>query len=105
MDSRKVMDDYIGGPYAKVPVKYEACSPILFVAKTSVPTLIIHGTNDVLVSDEHSRRLNIKLQENGIKHYRLVLPWATHGFDFNLYGPGGQLSTYAIEQFLNAVTK
>ncbi|HZX58446.1 MAG TPA: alpha/beta hydrolase [Mucilaginibacter sp.] len=105
MNSRKVMEDYIGGPYSKIPGKYEACSPILFVDKTSLPTLIIHGTNDVLVSDEHSRRLNIKLQENGIKHYKLVLPWATHGFDFNLYGPGGQLSTYAIEEFLNAVTK
>ncbi|MGZ3764944.1 MAG: alpha/beta hydrolase fold domain-containing protein [Mucilaginibacter sp.] len=104
MDSRAVMDAYIGGPYSKVPEKYAACSPIEFVDKNSVPTLIIHGTNDVLVSDEHSRRLNAKLQKNGIKHYWLVLPWATHGFDFNLNGPGGQLSTYCVEQFLNTVT-
>jgi acetyl esterase/lipase len=104
MDSRSVMDAYLGGSYSKIPEKYAASSPIEFVDKTSPATLIIHGTNDVLVSDEHSRRLNAKLQQNGIKHYWLILPWATHGFDFNLNGPGGQLSTYTIERFLNTVT-
>jgi acetyl esterase/lipase len=105
MDSRKVMEDYIGGSYFKVPQKYVACSPLEFVSNKSVPTLIIHGENDVLVSREHSRRLNLKLQQNGIKHYWLKLPWATHGFDYNLNGPGGQLSTYAVETFLNNITQ
>jgi len=105
MDSRKVMGDYVGGTYAQVPDKYAACSPILFVDKISVPTLIIHGTNDVLVSDIHSDKLDKKLSEAGVKHYWLKLPWATHGFDFNLNGPGGQLSTYTVELFLNSVTR
>jgi len=103
MDSRKVMVNYIGGTYEKVPHKYVACSPIEFVDKQSPPTLILHGKNDVLVAYEHSRRLNEKLQQNGIKHYWLQLPWATHGFDFTLNGPGGQLSTYAVLQFLNTI--
>ncbi|MCO5950479.1 alpha/beta hydrolase [Mucilaginibacter flavidus] len=103
MDSRKVMEQYIGGPYSKVPQKYVACSPLEFVNRQSVPTLIIHGNNDVLVSPEHSRRLDLKLTQNGIKHYWLKLPWATHGFDYNLNGPGGQLSTYAVETFLKTV--
>lgn len=102
MDSKKVMEDYIGGTFAKVPGKFYACSPLEFVGKQSVPTLIIHGENDVLVSPEHSRRLDLKLAQNGIKHYWLKLPWATHGFDYNLNGPGGQLSTYAVEAFLQA---
>jgi len=105
MDSRKVMRDYIGGAYETVPQKYLDCSPIEFVDKRSAPTLIIHGENDVLVSREHSRRLDLKLTQNGIPHYWLKLPWATHGFDYHLYGPGGQLSTYAVETFLNAITK
>jgi len=105
MDSRKVMEDYIGGTYKQVPQKYFNCSPLEFVSQNSVPTLIIHGENDVLVSPEHSRRLNLKLQQNGIKHYYLKLPWATHGFDYNLNGPGGQLSTFAVETFLNTVTQ
>jgi acetyl esterase/lipase len=104
MNSRKVMDDYIGGSYQQVPQKYVACSPLEFVNSRSVPTLIIHGDNDVLVSPEHSRRLNSELEQNGIKHYWLKLPWATHGFDYNLNGPGGQLSTYAVDAFLNTVS-
>lgn len=103
MDSRKVMGDYVGGTYKQVPQKYFNCSPLFFVNGHSVPTLMIHGENDVLVSREHSRRLNLKLQQNGVKHYWLKLPWATHGFDYNLNGPGGQLSTYAVETFLNTV--
>ncbi|MGF7078640.1 alpha/beta hydrolase fold domain-containing protein [Mucilaginibacter sp. UYCu711] len=104
MDSRGVMEAYLGGSYAKVPLNYVASSPIEFVDQTSVPTLIIHGHSDVLVAYEHSRRLNEKLAKNGIKHYWLKLPWATHGFDFILNGPGGQLSTYAVERFLKAVS-
>jgi acetyl esterase/lipase len=104
MDSRAVMRNYLGGPYEKVPQNYVASSPIQFVDKQAVPTLIIHGQNDVLVAYEHSRRLEAKLDSNDIKHFWLKLPWATHGFDYNLYGPGGQLSTYAVERFLHAVT-
>ena len=104
MDSRKVMEDYIGGAYPEIPAKYEDCSPIRFVNKLSPPTLIIHGRNDVLVAYEHSRRLDLKLQENGVKHYWLKLPWATHGFDYHINGPGGQLSTFAVETFLKNIT-
>jgi acetyl esterase/lipase len=105
MNSRKVMEDYVGGTYKQVPQKYFNCSPIEFVNQQSVPTLIIHGENDVLVSTEHSRKLSEKLNHFGVKHYWLKLPWATHGFDYNLNGPGGQLSTYAVENFLNTVTQ
>lgn len=103
MDSRKVMEQYIGGTYTQVPKKYAACSPLEYVNRQSPPTLIIHGENDPLVSDEHSRRLNLKLTQNSIKHYWLRLPWATHGFDYNLNGPGGQLSTYAVDTFLKSI--
>ena len=105
MDSRKVMEDYLGGRYSDVPQNYIASSPLNFVSRNSVRTLIIHGKNDVLVAYEHSRRLQQKLNENGIKNYFLSLPWATHGFDYTLNGPGGQLSTFSIEYFLKCVTE
>lgn len=104
MDSRLVMENYLGGTYQAVPKNYSASSPLLFVNKNSPPTLIIHGENDVLVAYEHSRRLNAKLQEFGVRHYFLSLPWATHGFDYNLNGPGGQISTYAVNRFLQSLT-
>jgi acetyl esterase/lipase len=105
MDSRGVMDRYIGGSYKQVPGKYVACSPIEFADTGAIPTLIIHGSNDVLVSPEHSRRLDLKLMQLNIRHYWLKLPWATHGFDYNINGPGGQLSTFAVETFLNTITQ
>jgi len=104
MDSRAVMHNYLGGTYKAMPDKYKASSPIEYVNRHSVPTLIIHGDNDVLVAEEHSRRLAQKLKLNGVKHYYLHLPWATHGFDFTINGPGGQLSTYVIEIFLDRIT-
>jgi acetyl esterase/lipase len=105
MDSRAVMERYLGGTYKAVADKYFASSPIEFVNRQTVPTLIIHGDNDVLVSPIHSKKLDKKLQESGIRHYYLDLPWATHGFDYNLTGPGGQLSTYVVERFINTICK
>ncbi|HVV53770.1 MAG TPA: alpha/beta hydrolase [Mucilaginibacter sp.] len=105
MDSRKVMNEYVGGTYNQVPQKYHDCSPLFFVDRNSPPTLMIHGINDPLVSYIHAIKLQAMLKEKHVPHYWLKLPWATHAFDFNLYGPGGQLSTYAVEQFLNEVTK
>jgi len=104
MDSRKVMEDYLGGSYNSHPQNFERSSPLLYVTKKSPPTLLIHGKNDVLVAYEHSRRLNIQLGKKHIKHFLLTLPWATHAFDYNLNGPGGQLSTYAVLYFLKSVT-
>jgi hypothetical protein len=55
---------------------------------------------DTLAWYVHSQRLSARLQELGVPHYYLSLPWATHGFDFNPDGPGGQLTDFAIESFL-----
>lgn len=103
MDSRKVMSDYLGGTYPVVPHNYINSSPIEFVTRRSVPTLLIHGRQDVLVSYEHSVRLSRRLTDSGVRHFLLTLPWATHGFDYTLNGPGGQLSTYCVEYFLHAL--
>jgi acetyl esterase/lipase len=105
MDSRKVMEDYLGGTYSQVPKKYQQSSPIRFANKNSPPTLIIHGENDVLVAYQHSTKLHKRLKELGVKTYFLSLPWATHGFDYNINGPGGQLSTFAVRKFVENVTK
>ena len=69
------------------------------------PTLLVHGANDPLVWHKQSERLHAKLDELGVPNVFVSLPWATHAFDYNLYGPSGQLTTYSIEWFLAAVTK
>jgi len=74
-----------------------------FVSPSCVPTLIIHGQQDPLVDYRQARQLSKKLADSGIRHYLLTLPWATHCFDYTLNGPGGQLSTYVVERFLQEV--
>ncbi len=105
MDSRRVMANYLGGYYDQVPQQYAESSPIEFVNRQTVPTLIIHGANDVLVAYGHSERLSRKLNQNQVPFYWLKLPWATHGFDYHLNGPGGQLSTYTVVRFLKEVMR
>jgi dienelactone hydrolase len=58
-----------------------------FVNPSCVPTLIIHGQQDVLVAYAQSRQLSRKLGDSGVRHYLLTLPWATHVFDYTLNGP------------------
>ena len=71
----------------------------------SPPTLLLHGENDTLVWFRHSVRLEARLEHAGVRCVLVGLPWATHAFEFNLSGPGGQLTTYALERFLAAVVK
>ena len=103
LNSRKVMADYLGGSYGEVPAQYVNSSATETKPINPVPTLLIHGKNDPLVSHLHAGRLGSKL--HGTKHFELYLPWATHGFDWTLNGPGGQLSTYAVLQFLHSVVQ
>jgi acetyl esterase/lipase len=105
MNTDQVYKDYFGGLYNEVPDKFKKSSPIEYVNVSSPPTLIIHGENDVLVSHQHSEHLHKKLDDLHVKNYFLSLPFETHGCDYNITGPGGQQTTYAVEHFLNSVVK
>ncbi len=103
LDTDKVLGDFVGGSVKDFPEKYKQSSPVEFVDRNSTPTLIIHGQHDCMVSFLHSEHLQQKLVANKVKNYFLDLPWATHGCDFNISGPSGQTTTYAIERFINSV--
>ena len=103
LNSRKVMEDYLGGTLGEIRNKYYDSSPTEAVTSNAPPTLLLYGENDPLVSPRHGNRLTRKLEEKGIKHFALYLPWATHGFDYTLNGPGGQLSTWTVIRFLDSV--
>ena len=105
IDSKSVLRDYLGGSPSEAPANYTLASPIRLVRPGIPPTLLLHGGRDELVSSKQSTRLAKRLEEVGIPHLNLLLPWATHGFDYILRGPGGQISTYAIEYFLEVVTR
>ncbi len=104
LDTRKIMEDYMGGSPETVPQNYAASSAIETATSTSVPTLMIFGKNDPLVPYENGVVLREKLNEKGVKNLLLLLPWATHGCDYTLHGPSGQLTTYTVKHFLRVVT-
>lgn len=104
LDSDKLLRQYLGGTPAEKQAEYDSASAIRFVTPNSVPVLQIHGTIDEMVWVKQSQRLAEKLTEQGVKHYFLELPWATHAFDFNPHGPGGQITEWAILRFLEEVT-
>ena len=105
LNSIKLLRQYLGGPpdSPERVVLYDSASGQLLARADSPPTLLIHGPPDTLVWYRHSRRLAARLQELGVAHTHLELPWATHAFDFNPDGPGGQLADSAIAEFLDRV--
>lgn len=105
LNSIKLFRQYFGGA-PDIPERrtlYESASGQLLATSDSPPTLLIHGVPDTLAWYRHSERLAVRLQELGVPHYYLQLPWATHAFDFNPHGPAGQLTGYAIDSFLEKV--
>lgn len=105
LKSPSLMRQFLGGTPESARANYESASALLHVTGRTPPTLLLHGENDALVWHRHSVRLDARLAEKGVAHAFVSLPWASHAFDYNLNGPGGQLTTFALEWFLAAVTR
>jgi acetyl esterase/lipase len=105
LNSVKLMRQYLGGPpdNPERTALYESASGQHLAGRHSPPTLLVHGYPDRLVWYRHSRRLAARLQELGVPHTHVELPWATHAFDYNPDGPGGQVADAAIAGFLDQV--
>ena len=98
-----LLRNYLGGGPQDVPRQYQTGSPLLHATAASCPTLLVHGQEDKLVWHRQSERLEARLRDLKVPATFLSLPWATHGFDFNLAGPGGQLFTQTLRHFLTQV--
>ena len=105
MDSKKVQRDFLGGTPQQVPERYYAESPLFHVNAESTPTLLAHGCLDAHVWHIQSEMMKKELDKHHVKNYLLTIPWGTHGFEYNLNGPAGQLSMYSVERFFYSVTQ
>ena len=105
LDSGKLLKQYLGGTPTDARAAYDSASAYGLVSRKTVPMLLIHGLNDELVWYQQSQRLAERLEQNGVKHVYLEVPWATHAFDHNPDGPGGQLALWAIERFVRSVAQ
>jgi acetyl esterase/lipase len=105
LNSVNLMRQYLGGPPDTADRKqlYATASAQAMIGPATPPTLLLHGVPDTLVWHRHSERLTAALQAAGVRHFFVSLPWATHAFDFNPDGPGGQLADFAIDRFLVAM--
>ena len=104
-NSAETLRAFLHGDPATAPDAYRTSSPLNYVGLQTPPTLMIHGTIDPLVSVKQSARLDSALSASKRPHLFVELPWATHGCDYIFNGPCGQISTFAIERFVAAVTK
>jgi acetyl esterase/lipase len=100
---RPLLREYLDGTPESNPKNYHDASAFDFVDPTSPPILLLHGRHDEFVPYQQSLRLTEEIQKIRGSVLYLDLPWATHGFDYNIHGPGGQLSTQAILGFLKKV--
>jgi acetyl esterase/lipase len=104
-DSFATLRGFLGGSPEEKADAYRLSSPLSRAGGHVVPTLLIHGAMDPLVSIEQSARLDSALSRSGVPHLFIRMPWATHGCDYVFNGPCGQISTYAIERFVASVTR
>ncbi|MFO0939112.1 MAG: alpha/beta hydrolase, partial [Gemmataceae bacterium] len=82
--SEGIVDSYmvpwLGKDAAKSLDIYKKASPITYVSKGDAPTLIVHGTFDVMVPVIHAERYRDKLKAEGVPVDCLFLPGRLHGW-------------------------
>ncbi len=103
LDSPRLMTQLMGAPYPEAADEYRDASAYFHVRRGAAPTLLLHGRLDPLVWHRQSARFAARLREEGLPHVHLELPWATHAFDHNVHGPGGQLALWSVLRFAQAV--
>lgn len=54
-------------------------SPLYYLNKNSVPTIMVHGAKDGCVPPKNAEKLDAKLEELGIEHKYIILPNSDHG--------------------------
>ena len=91
---------FLGGDPTSIPEIYAEASPIRHVGPHTPPTLLFHGERDLLVGPQHARRLSGKLAAAHVPFQAVYIPYALHGFDFNINGWGSQIEQPVLLAFL-----
>jgi acetyl esterase/lipase len=105
IDSRAVLETYLGDTPDRALLKYQEASPVSYVGPRVPPTLLVYGSRDYIVAPRFGRELDDRLREAGAKSVLLELPWADHAFDLVPNGLSAQIALYYTERFLAWATR
>lgn len=101
IDTRAVLETFMGGTPATMPDRYRLASPISYVRRSLPPTLFVHGSRDHLVQLKFIQQMHQRLRADGNISVLLEIPWAEHAFDAVFQGLSSQLALYHTERFLD----
>jgi acetyl esterase/lipase len=108
LDGPKVLSDFLGGdPHSSEEIRnrYALATPTGHISPETPPTLLIHGGKDQLVREENMFFAGEKLTANNVAHKTIFIPYAQHGFDYNIHGIGSQIIKPVMLDFLRENTK
>ena len=100
INTRKVLQEFIGGNPDLLPDLYQQASPINYVKKDLPPILLISPLRDRLVEAKYSKTFALQLKEKNNLVVLLEIPWAEHSFDAIFSGLSNQLVLYYTERFI-----
>ena len=101
-DSTGSFDPFVQGSLP-IEEQYKKLFAATLISNSTVvpPIMIVSGSKDGLANYEIQAVSFYRLANSrGHRCILITIPWAGHGFDFNFYGYGGQISTYYIERFM-----
>ncbi|MCF2971904.1 alpha/beta hydrolase [Synechococcus sp. Nb3U1] len=105
INTRAVLEAFLGGSPATRPDLYRQASPIHQVRPQLPPTLLIYGGRDHVVQPKYGQLLAERLQQMENKALLIRIPWADHAFDAVPRGLSSQMALYATERFLASTLK
>jgi len=79
--THSLIRNFIGHSYEDAPELYRKASPLQYLDKDDPPTLILHGTSDMLLPISQSDTLNAHLQKLGVPVVYYRLPLWPHAMD------------------------
>ena len=108
LDGPKTLADFLGGnPHDsdEIRERFLLASPLTHVSNDTPPTFFVHGGQDQIVREENMQFADEKLTAQNIAHKTIFIPYAQHGFDYNIHGIGSQIIKPAMLDFLRENTK
>lgn len=100
INTRAVLEAFLGGSPSEMPQRYQLASPISYVTTEMPPTLLVYASRDHIVQVRFGQQMYERLRTVGSTVVFLKIPWAEHAFDAVFQGPSNQLALYYTERFL-----